>query len=156
MSPVRIVSPHRRERSHRKTLPALGDCPESCVASHAQRHKAGHVLGPFAPIRKASSSGVILLAGSDAEQRATLREEIEGTLTRRTRFAEADAISEVLENAPFSRLVVLVGDLEDAEADSLMRLLGQRHPQLPVVRVRDEPSRTGAPSHRCSANKVSA
>ncbi len=36
-------------------------------------------------------------------------------------------------------MVVLAGDLDDADADSLMRLLGQRHPQLPVVCVEEPP-----------------
>jgi hypothetical protein len=83
----------------------------------------------------------VLLAGADARRRTILRAELAATLPRRTRFSEADEASEVLERAPFSRMVVLAGDLDDTGAESLMRLLGQRYPQLPVVCVEEAPMR---------------
>jgi DNA-binding NtrC family response regulator len=79
----------------------------------------------------------VLLAGADARRRAILRAELAATLPRRTTFSEAQDIAEVLERAPRSRMVVLAGDLDDADAESLMRLLGARHPQLPVICVEE-------------------
>lgn len=160
MSPI-VRNP--RERSHRTTLRVSGHCPEPFPpyvhpheegSSYAHPHEEGRpceeerafgsFAPTFAPIHRTLPAGAIMLAGADADQRAMLRDEIAATLPRRTRFCEADDVAEVLEHAPFSRLVVLVGDLEDLSADSLMRLLGQRHPQLPVVHVQDAPVRTVA------------
>ena len=77
----------------------------------------------------------VLLAGADACRRALLRAEFSATLPPRTPFSEAEDVSEVLERAPSSRMVILAGDLDDADAQSLMRLLGRRHPRLPVISV---------------------
>jgi len=89
----------------------------------------------------------VLIAGADDRRRATLRAELAATLPRRTRFCEADDVAEVLERAPFSRMMVLAGDLHDADAESLMRLLGHRHPRLPVVCVGHEPIPVAAGAH---------
>lgn len=48
---------------------------------------------------------------------------------------------DVLERAPASRLVILAGDLGDGSAESLVRLLGLRHPELPVVSIETLPPR---------------
>jgi hypothetical protein len=123
MSP--IVSPRRPcERSRRPALRVLG-----------AREQAD------APA--ASTEATVLLAGADPGRRAALRGELGATLPARTGFSEAGEVAEVLERAPRSRMVVLTGDLDDADAGSLLRLLGQRHPQLPVVSVFDEPLPTG-------------
>lgn len=75
----------------------------------------------------------MLLAGSDPRGRAAVRAELKAALKRRTTFAEADFLAQVLERAPASRMVVLAGDLSDSSAESLIRLLSQRHPLLPVI-----------------------
>jgi len=75
----------------------------------------------------------ILLAGADPARRAALREELAQTLPASTPFEEAGEVAEVLEHAPSSGIVMLTGDLEDTSAESLMHMLGQRHPRLPVV-----------------------
>ena len=36
-------------------------------------------------------------------------------------------------------MVILAGDLDDADTESLMHLLGRRHPELPVVCVEEPP-----------------
>lgn len=91
----------------------------------------------------------VLLASADAQQRALLRAELGAQLPSRTPFAEADDVSSVLERARFSRMVVLAGDLADADAESLMRLLGHRHPELPVISVQEpSPITPSAPSAR--------
>lgn len=54
-----------------------------------------------------------------------------------TPYVEACETWEVLARAAGSRMVVLTGDLGDVSANSLVRLLGRRHPTLPVVSVGD-------------------
>ncbi len=81
----------------------------------------------------------MLLVSANAWRCETLRAELRATLPSRTTFAQAHNVAEVLEHARSSRLVILTGDLDDADAGSLMRLLGQRHPQLPVVCLEQPP-----------------
>ena len=57
------------------------------------------------------------------------------TMPRGTCFEQASVLSEVLELAPTSRMVILSGGLEDASARSLMAILSQRHPTLPIVNM---------------------
>ncbi len=136
MSPV--VSPRRpRTRSHRPLLSPLG-------AGHGKPPEPPTaVLDTAEPGRPAlrsvaqTSRGVtpVLLAGADACRREVLRVELSATLAPRTPFSEAEAVSEVLERAPSSRMVILAGDLDDADMQATIRLLGRRHPQLPVISV---------------------
>lgn len=77
----------------------------------------------------------VLLAGGDAHERALLRAEFGATLAPRTRWVETDDVAGTLERAAHSRMVILAGDLEDADAESLLRMLGRRHPELPVISV---------------------
>jgi hypothetical protein len=84
---------------------------------------------------RASAVAPVLLAGANGRGREILRAELGATLAPRTRWVEAADIAGVLEHAAFSRMVILAGDLEDADADSLMHLLGRRHPELPVIRI---------------------
>ena len=50
-------------------------------------------------------------------------------------FEQADAVCEALEHAPGSRMAFITGDLDDAPAESLMRMLAHRHPGLAVLVV---------------------
>jgi uncharacterized protein YbjT (DUF2867 family) len=77
----------------------------------------------------------VLLAGASERIRATLRAELGATLPSRTRWVEADDVAGALEHAAHSRMVILAGDLDDADTESLLRLLGRRHPELPVICV---------------------
>ncbi len=130
-------TPRSRERSHRPTLRIVGG-----------RDRAGV---PEPMLLGASLDGVsgdgaqaaVLVAGADARRRERLRLELGAKLPARTRFCEAGELTEVLEIAPQSSMVILTGDLDDADGESLLRLLGRRHPQLPVIRV-EEPAPTGA------------
>ncbi len=90
-------------------------------------------MSPLAARRRAP----VLVAGADANRRAALRAELGAALPRRTRFSEADDVSGMLERAPSSRMVILAGGLDDADAGATMRLLGARHPQLPVICVEE-------------------
>ncbi len=153
MSP--IVSPRRlHERSDR---PALHENPDRATLHRNSDQPTLSVLSSFdepdvspmdgldttEPNRPAlrivarDSHGVtpVLLAGADARSRAVLRAEFSATLAPCTQFSEADEVSELLEHAQSSRMVILAGDLDDADAGSMVRLLGRRHPQLPVISV---------------------
>ena len=83
----------------------------------------------------------VLLAGSDAGRRAALLDELAQTLSAGTVFAEADAVCDVLEHAPNSRMAFITGDLDGTPAESLMHVLAHRHPELPVLIV-DSPTRS--------------
>jgi hypothetical protein len=83
----------------------------------------------------------VLIAGADPGRRATLLDELTETLPASTVFEEANAVCEVLEHAPGSRMAIITGDLDDAPAESLMHMLAHRHPALPVLIV-DSPTRT--------------
>jgi hypothetical protein len=140
MSP--IVSPRSREGARRPVLRVL---------SHSERRSSEpspmdspNATEPRRPELRIVSDGgresaarvaPVLLAGADAGRRAVLRAEFGATLPPRTRWVEADDVAGVLEHAAYSRMVILTGDLDDADALSLMRLLGRRHPELPVIRV---------------------
>jgi hypothetical protein len=75
----------------------------------------------------------ILVAGANPEQRAAVLHDLTESLPASTQVNEACAISEVFEQAPSSSVVMLAGDLGEISAESLMHVLGERHPSLPVV-----------------------
>jgi hypothetical protein len=75
----------------------------------------------------------ILVAGSDAQRRRNLVALLSARLPEGTRFTEATATWEVLEHAPSSRMVMLAGELDGSSTESVMHLIGNRHPQLPVL-----------------------
>jgi hypothetical protein len=76
----------------------------------------------------------ILVAGADAQQRAAVLQDLSESLpAASTQLGEAGAVWEVLEQAPSSSVVMLAGDLGEVSAESLMEVLGRRHPSLPVV-----------------------
>ncbi len=112
-------------------------------ATRADSSGRGAASDPQAPAPAPLATGArpVLLAGADPSRRAQLRAEIGATLPQPTTFAEADAVCDVLERAPASRLVILAGDLGDGSAESLVRLLGLRHPELPVVSIETLPPR---------------
>jgi hypothetical protein len=83
----------------------------------------------------ARNSHALLVAGADAVRRTALLGDLIDTMPDGTRFEEASTLSEVLERAHASRIVVLSGGLEDASPQSLMRVLGQRHPTLPIINM---------------------
>jgi hypothetical protein len=81
------------------------------------------------------NSHPLLVAGADSARRRALLGDLIETMPEGTSFEEARTLAEVLERAPTSRIVVLSGGLEDASAQSLMRVLGQRHPTLPIINM---------------------
>ncbi|MHB1539354.1 MAG: hypothetical protein ACYCUM_13090 [Solirubrobacteraceae bacterium] len=85
----------------------------------------------------------ILIAGGDAARRQTLMRELARRMPPGTSFDEAVATWEVLERAPSSRLLMLAGELDDGSSESVMHLVGKRHPSLPIVTL-SEPAATTA------------
>ena len=120
-----------RTRSHSRA-PAL-----RLLHGHGSHHPEP-LRGQEAPapaLRVVDRPTRVLLAGADVDRRATLLEELSRTLPSNTVFEQADAVSDVLEHAPGSRMAFITGDLDDAPAESLMQTLAHRHPELPVLVV---------------------
>jgi hypothetical protein len=97
----------------------------------------------------------ILIAGADPARRAAVLADLAEALPADTRFGEAGAAWEVLEQAPSSGVVMLAGDLDEVTAESLMNVLGHRHPSLPVVALglfaESAPARGGRLTQAASA-----
>jgi hypothetical protein len=128
------------------TSPSSGgpSTPRLRLLSHEDRalgSRFGEVDGhaPHAPadarpaLRVVGQELPLLIAGTDAARRAALLDELTQSMPGEATFTEAGSLSEVLEHAPVSRIVIFSGGLEDISRRSLMRMLGQRHPRLPVV-----------------------
>jgi hypothetical protein len=130
-----------RSRSRAPALRLLPDLNPTHPRTRPESFRAHDV--PTRPLRAVNGPTHILLAGSDAGHRTALLDELTQTLSADTVFAEADAVCEVLEHAPGSRMAFITGDLDDAPAESLMHMLAHRHPELPVMIV-DSPTRNGS------------
>jgi hypothetical protein len=128
------------ERSHSPAIGLLRGATRMRVKSLRRRADSRSI----ADLRLLRNPSHVLIAGADPVQRASLLDQLARSMPPHTPFTEVSAISEVLENAPASRMVVLSGDLDDAPAESLVRLLGHRHPRLPIVSI----GVTAAPSQR--------
>jgi hypothetical protein len=117
------------ERSHSPTTGLLRSAGRARIKPLRKREGSRSI----ADLRLMHNPSHVLIAGADPVQRASLLDQLARSMPPHTPFTEASAISDVLENAPASRMVVLSGDLDDAPAASLVRLLGHRHPRLPIV-----------------------
>jgi hypothetical protein len=132
MSPAQAQSLARR-RSHSR-VPALRLLPNPSPADYPARAESSRGTDAHPPaLRVIAGPTRILLAGADVERRTTLLDELSQTLPESTVFEQADAVCEALEHAPGSRMAFIVGDLDDAPAESLMHMLAHRHPELPVL-----------------------
>ncbi len=135
------TSDHRRAGAHRSHLRILrgGDRPEREASVPERATKANgpeprpaderSVPAPQTPPERSR----ILIAGADPERRAAVLADLTEALPADTKFGEAGAAWEVLDQAPSSGVVMLAGDLHEVTAESLMHVLGHRHPSLPVV-----------------------
>ncbi len=141
MSPAQ--TPLRRRSGSRG--PALRLLPDPSPAEPRTQPESlrGHDAHPTGAARDRGPTR-ILLAGADAERRATLLDELSQTLPESTVFEQADAVCEALEHASGSRMAFIAGDLDDAPAESLMQTLAHRHPELPVLIV-DGPAEVHGP-----------
>ncbi|HEY3758460.1 MAG TPA: hypothetical protein VGL37_01760 [Solirubrobacteraceae bacterium] len=119
---------HRRTSVHRPHLRMLrggGLRPDREAPEHAPESDR--------ELRAAPERSQILIAGADPARRAEVLADLTEALPADTQFGEAGAAWEVLEQAPASGVVMLAGDLDEVTAESLMNVLGHRHPSLPVV-----------------------
>jgi hypothetical protein len=117
------------EREQAPGLALLRKTPRA----HTKLRRRKPIVG--GPALRILHNSHVLIAGTDPLQRASLLDELSRSMPSDTPFTEASAISEVLERAPGSRIVVLSGDLDDASAETLVHLLGHRHPRLPIVSI---------------------
>lgn len=137
----RIVPERSRRNSSRPVLRVLdrekrSESRSAGIDVSQARRPELRLVGEDGPREPSPRVGPVLLAGADESARAMLRVEFGATLPSRTRWVEADDVAEALERAAHSRMVILAGDLHDADADSLMRMLSRRHPELPVICVK--------------------
>ncbi len=108
-----------------RTRPAQGRVRPSAEAQAAAE--------PSSSAHARAERSRILVASADPEQRAAVLRDLSEALPADTQFGEAGAAWEVLEQASSSGVVMLAGDLDEVTAESLMHVLGHRHPSLPVV-----------------------
>jgi hypothetical protein len=87
------------------------------------------------PLHLLRGGAPLLIAGADRARTSVLLQELSNTMPEGTVFEQASTLMEVLEHAPGSRMVILSGALEDASIRSLMRVVGQRHPTLPIINM---------------------
>jgi hypothetical protein len=98
------------------------------------RRGALRLLGsPSKPARPTAQDRTVLLAGGEQSDRTAVLSDLAGSMPPSTSFEQAGAIWEVLARAPQSKMVILSGELEGIPAQSLMQMLGHRHPEVPVV-----------------------
>lgn len=84
----------------------------------------------------------VLVAGRDPAGRTEVLDNLVEIMPKRTLFQEVGTFWEVLVRAPAIRMVVLSGELDGIPTESLLHMLGHRHPGLPVVSL-DAPSSGG-------------
>jgi hypothetical protein len=117
-----------------RPLHLVGDQRSHPLSDERQRRR---LTGRYAPVQGAAgtSSAPVLLAGIDAEGRSAMLGELRNLLPAGTGFVEVSETWELLTRAEGSQMVVLTDDLGDLSSASLVRLLGRRHPGLPVLAV---------------------
>jgi hypothetical protein len=89
----------------------------------------------------------VLVAGPDPAARADVLQGLAAVMPKRTLFQEVGTFWEVLVRAPAIRMVVLSGDLDGIPTESLLHMLGNRHPELPVISLDDAATPAPAAAH---------
>lgn len=112
-----------RTLSRPNRLSSCADIPEPSTRPTYDRPECLLATGPT----------TILIAGSDSAKRSALARELAQELPASTRFNHVRAAPELLERAPFSRLVMLTGDLDGLSTELTVSMLGRRYPELPVL-----------------------
>ncbi len=111
-----------------------GAAPGYEQALHAARYS------PRPPVwqdRSHDDDSAVLVAGPDPAGRADVLQSLAAVMPARTLFQEVGTFWEVLVRAPAIRMVVLSGELDGIPTESLLHVLGNRHPELPVVSLGD-------------------
>ncbi len=101
-----------RERSRAPRLRLLRGA-ESVHAGSPRADESTRSVAGRPALRLMVDPAPVLIAGSDSARRAALIDDLTETMPQSTLFEEASAVSEVLEHAPASRMVILSGDLDD-------------------------------------------
>lgn len=103
-----------------------------------KRNAALRLLGSAStPVASTPHTRPVLLAGGDQSARTAVLGDLAKSMPPSTSFEQASAIWEVLARAPQSKIVILSGALEGISAQTLMQMLGHRHPEVPVVCIDD-------------------
>jgi hypothetical protein len=90
----------------------------------------------------------VLVAGRDPGGRANAIDSLSEIMPKRTLFQEVGTFWEVLVRAPAIRMVVLTGELDGIPTESVLHMLGRRHPGLPVVSLDAPASAEDGGPHR--------
>jgi hypothetical protein len=104
----------------------LHDWPTAAAVEGGPEFDVAHDALPTDPSR-------VLVAGRDPAKRTDVLDSLSEILPLRTLFEQAGTFWEVLARAPASRMVILSGEIDGIPAESLLHMLGHRHPGLPVV-----------------------
>lgn len=108
---------------------------------------------PFRLEPSPDNDSPVLVAGPDPAARADVLQGLAAVMPKRTHFQEVGTFWEVLVRAPAIRMVVLSGELDGIPTESLLHMLGNRHPELPVISLddaasrRDVTTRVASPAH---------
>jgi hypothetical protein len=90
----------------------------------------------------------VLVAGRDPASRAKVIDSLSDIMPERTLFQEVGTFWEVLVRAPAIQMVVLSDQLDGIPTESLLHMLGHRHPGLPVVSLDAPASAEDGGPHR--------
>jgi hypothetical protein len=124
MSSVAIQQPGLTRAPKLRLLPKKGN-----ATRHVETGRRG--LRPLDSARPEELP--VLVAGGSVDTRAVLLADLAESMPPGTVFEQAGAIWEVLVRAPDCSLVILTGELEEIDGQSLMGMLVHRSPQVPVV-----------------------
>jgi len=127
------TSDHRRAGANRSHLRMLRGGTRSEREAPGAGPRPASAAPPAVAPQTPPERSRILIAGADPDRRAAVLADLTEALPADTQFGEAGAAWEVLDQAPSSGVVMLAGDLNEVTAESLMHVLGHRHPSLPVV-----------------------
>jgi hypothetical protein len=123
--------------------------PEGAAPGYEQAlNAAGY--SPWSPVSQDPSpdnDSPVLVAGPDPAGRAEVLQELAAVMPARTLFQEVGTFWEVLVRAPAIRMVVLSGELDGIPTESLLHMLGNRHPELPVISLGDAATSVSVATH---------
>ncbi len=119
------------------TYKSAAGADDVLVATHIDRPPPNRTSRPVTLARAVlcvqGAGPRVVIADGDARRRAAKREELSEALPAGTVFLEASTVSEALDRARGSRMLVMSGAPDDASAAHLARLLARRYPDLHVV-----------------------
>jgi|GEM_PF-1547976 len=136
MSSMTTIALRTSRWTHAPRLRLVPKKEDGAVAARDEQAVGAAGYRPPSPIPLAGSpddASPVLVAGRDPAGRAEVLDSLTEIMPKRTLFQEVGTFWEVLVRAPAIRMVVLSGELDGIPTESLLHLLGHRHPRLPVV-----------------------